>query len=73
MVEALVDYYTFASTLIDTGNLVYLLISPCLVKRAGLQCLPISPRVLEGVTEEPGTITRVTRLTIGIKGYEDTI
>ena len=72
-VEALVDQYTFASTLIDTGNLAYSLISPRLVKRAGLQCLPISPRVLEGVTEEPGTITRVARLTIDIEGYKDTI
>jgi predicted aspartyl protease len=72
-VEALVDRYTFASTLIDTGNLAYSLISPRLVKRAGLQCIPISPRVLEGVTEGPGTIRRVARLTIDIEGYKDTI
>ncbi|KAG9184899.1 hypothetical protein G6011_06845, partial [Alternaria panax] len=72
-VETLVDQHTFASTLIDTGNLSYSLISPRLVKRAGLQCLPISPRVLEGVTEEPGTIRRVARLTIDIQGYKDTI
>jgi hypothetical protein len=72
-VEALVNRYTFASTLINTGNLAYSLISPRLVKRAGLQCIPISPRVLEGVTEGPRTIRRVARLTINIKGYKDTI
>lgn len=72
-VEALVNQHTFASTLIDTGNLAYSLISPRLVKRANLQCLPISPRVLEGVTEEPGTIRRVARLTIDIQGYKDII
>jgi transposase InsO family protein/predicted aspartyl protease len=72
-VETLVNQHTFASTLIDTGNLAYSLISPHLVKRAGLQCLSISPRVLEGVTEESGTIREVARLTINIEGYKDTI
>jgi hypothetical protein len=72
-VETLVNQHTFASTLIDTGNLAYSLISPCLVKRAGLQCLSISPRRLEGVTEESGTIKEVARLTIDIEGYKDTI
>ena len=70
-VETLVNLQTFASTLIDTGNLAYSLISPRLVQRAGLQCLPISPRVLEGVTEKPGTIQEVARLTIDIEGYKD--
>jgi hypothetical protein len=72
-VETLVNQHTFASTLIDTSNLAYSLISPCLVKRAGLQCLSIPPWVLEGVTKEPGTIEEVARLTINIKGYKDTI
>jgi len=72
-VETLVNQYTFALTLIITSNLAYSLISPRLVKRAGLQCLSISPRALEGVTEESGTIREVTRLTINIKGYKDTI
>jgi hypothetical protein len=72
-VETLVNQHTFALTLIDTSNLAYSLISPRLVKRAGLQCLSIPPRVLEGVTEESGTIKEVARLTINIKGYKDTI
>lgn len=72
-VEALVDQNTFASTLIDTGNLAFALISPKLVKSAGLQCIPIRPRSLEGVTAEPGTITKVARLTVNIEGYNDTI
>ena len=72
-VETLINRHTFASTLIDTGNLAYSLISPRLVRRASLQCLPISPRRLDGVTEEPGTITKVARLTIDIEGYKDTI
>jgi transposase InsO family protein len=72
-VETLVNRHAFASTLIDTGNLAYSLISPRLVKRAGLQCLSISPRRLEGVTEESGTIRKVARLTIDIEGYKDTI
>jgi hypothetical protein len=72
-VETLVNQHTFASTLIDTSNLAYSLISPRLVKRAGLQCLSISPQVLEGVTKESGTIKEVARLTINIEGYKDTI
>jgi hypothetical protein len=72
-VEVLVNQHTFALTLINTGNLAYSLISPRLVKCASLQCLSISPRVLEGVTKESRTIREVARLTINIKGYKDTI
>jgi hypothetical protein len=50
-VEMLVNQHTFASMLIDTGNLVYSLINPHLVKRAGLQCLSTSPWVLVLVSE----------------------
>jgi hypothetical protein len=71
--KTLVNQYTFASILIDTSNLAYSLISPYLVKCAGLQCLSISPWRLEGVTEESGTIKEVARLTIDIESYKDTI
>ena len=72
-VETLVNQRTFATTLIDTGNLAFSLISPQLVKRAGLQCIPIVPRALEGVTDNTGVITKVARLSIDINGYQDTI
>ena len=72
-VETLVNKHTFASTLIDTGNLTFALISPQLVKHAGLQCIRISPRTLEGVNKESGTIQEVARLAIDIEGYQDTI
>ena len=72
-VETLVNQRSFATTLIDTGNLAFSLISPRLVKSASLQCVQITPRTLEGVTEESGTISEAARLTININGYKDTI
>ena len=68
-VEALVNKTTFASTLIDTGNLSYALICPRFAKRAGLQCMDITPRKLEGVVDSKAQIDQVARLTINLEGY----
>ena len=71
--EALVNQHSFASTLIDTGNLTFALISPRFAKRAGLQCMLIKPRSLEGVTANPGAIREIARLTINLEGYQETL
>ena len=71
--EALVNKTTFASTLIDTGNLSYALICPYFAKRSGLQCMDITPRKLEGVVGTKAQIDQVARLTINLEGYRETL
>ena len=59
-VHALVNCTTFASTMIDSGCLANAFVTPSLVKKAGLQCIDIEPRILKGVTGQ-GKITQVAK------------
>jgi hypothetical protein len=69
-VHALVNCTTFASTMIDSGCLANAFVTPSLVKKAGLQCIDIEPRILKGVTGQ-GKITQVAKYNADIEGFKD--
>ena len=69
-VHTLVNCTTFASTMIDSGCLANAFVSPSLVKKAGLQCINIEPRILKGVTGQ-GMITQVAKYNADIEGFKD--
>lgn len=70
-VHALVNQVTYASCMIDSGSLANAMVSPSLVKKAGLQCITIPPRRLLGINGE-GAITQIARYTADIEGFKDT-
>jgi len=55
-VHTLVNGTTFASTMIDSGCLANAFVSPSLVRKAGLQCIDIEPRILKGVACHGGEL-----------------
>jgi hypothetical protein len=69
-IHTLVNQTTFASTMIDSGCLANAFVSPSLVKRAGLQCIDITPRTLIGVAGQE-TICQVAKYKIDIEGFKD--
>ncbi|KAF2266571.1 hypothetical protein CC78DRAFT_578106 [Lojkania enalia] len=70
-VHALVNQTTYASCMIDSGSLANAMVSPSLVKKAGLQCIDIVPRRLLGINGE-GWIYQVAKYTADIEGFKDT-
>jgi len=70
LVDALVNSDCYASTMIDSGNLVFAMISPIFAKKARLQCMKIAPRKVIGI-EGSGQIDQVARFKFNIDGYQD--
>lgn len=70
-VHALINQTTYASCMIDSGSLSNALVSPSLVKKAGLQCVNITPRQLIGINGKE-EITQIARYTADIEGFKET-
>ena len=70
VVNALVNLERYATTIINSSNLIFAIISPIFAKKARLQCIRIAPRKIVGI-EGSGQINYVARFKFDIDGYQD--